>query len=249
MLFWPTTRQDSKVRFTVRPAAIGVCCKVTRHSRLVTLLQDYPASLAVYRAASAVGQGQRRECALARAAKCDQRTFEPFSPRTGSHIAGTQIGKSNCFGIGWGFGLLVGWTLCSYDTQLAPHQRDTLVGQHHSLFSPVSRSYCQARAHAAWAGKASVLHVVLVDRSWRNGPEAHPGIRSLPRCREVQSAHVRGCCLKALGKNEKWRHFGAHAQWWSPWRRKNVEKGHLAPSNLTYLLVAIDRNGFRRMKE
>ena len=56
-------------------------------------------------------------------------------------------------------------------------------------------------------------------------------------------------CLKALGKNEKWRHFCAHAQWWSPWRRKNVEKGHLAPSNLTFLIIAIDRNGFRRMKE
>ena len=50
-------------------------------------------------------------------------------------------------------------------------------------------------------------------------------------------------------KNEKWRHFCAHAQWWSPWRRKNVEKGHLAPSNLTFLIIAIDRNGFRRMKE
>ena len=31
--------------------------------------------------------------------------------------------------------------------------------------------------------------------------------------------------------------------------QKNVEKGHLAPSNLTFLLIAIDWNGFRRMKE
>ena len=54
---------------------------------------------------------------------------------------------------------------------------------------------------------------------------------------------------KLLEKNEKWRHFCAHAQWWSPWRRKNVEKGHLAPSNLTFLIIAIDTNGFRRMKE
>ena len=30
---------------------------------------------------------------------------------------------------------------------------------------------------------------------------------------------------------------------------KNVENGHLAPSNLTVLLIAIDRNGFRRMKD
>ena len=30
---------------------------------------------------------------------------------------------------------------------------------------------------------------------------------------------------------------------------KNVEKGHLAPSNLTFSLIAIDRNGFRRMEE
>ena len=28
-----------------------------------------------------------------------------------------------------------------------------------------------------------------------------------------------------------------------------VEKGHLAPSNLTFLLIAIDTNGFRRMQE
>ena len=54
---------------------------------------------------------------------------------------------------------------------------------------------------------------------------------------------------KLLEKNEKWRHFCAHVQWWPPWRRKNVEKGHLAPSNLTFLIIAIDRNGFRRMKE
>ena len=54
---------------------------------------------------------------------------------------------------------------------------------------------------------------------------------------------------KLLEKNEKWHHFCAHAQWWSPWRRKNVEKGHLALSNLTFLLIAIDTNGFRRMKE
>ena len=52
-----------------------------------------------------------------------------------------------------------------------------------------------------------------------------------------------------LEKNEKWHHFCAHAQWWSPWRRKNVEKGRLAPSNLTFLLIAIDTNSFRRMKE
>ena len=30
---------------------------------------------------------------------------------------------------------------------------------------------------------------------------------------------------------------------------QNVEKGHLAPSNLTFLIIAIDTNGFRRMKE
>ena len=54
---------------------------------------------------------------------------------------------------------------------------------------------------------------------------------------------------KLLEKNEKWHHFCAHAQWWSPWRRKNVENGHLAPWNLAFLIIAIDRNGFRRMKE
>ena len=55
--------------------------------------------------------------------------------------------------------------------------------------------------------------------------------------------------FKALGKNEKWHHFCAHAQWWSPCRRKNVEKGHLAPSNLTFLSIVKDTNGFHRMKE
>ena len=54
---------------------------------------------------------------------------------------------------------------------------------------------------------------------------------------------------KLLEKNEKWHHFCPHAQWWSPWSRKNVEKGRLALSNLTFLLIAIDTNGFRRMKE
>ena len=39
---------------------------------------------------------------------------------------------------------------------------------------------------------------------------------------------------KLLEKYEKWYRFCAHAQWWSPWRRKNVEKRHLAPSNLTF---------------
>ena len=28
-----------------------------------------------------------------------------------------------------------------------------------------------------------------------------------------------------------------------------MSKGHLAPSNLTFLLITIDTNGFRRMKE
>ena len=41
---------------------------------------------------------------------------------------------------------------------------------------------------------------------------------------------------KLLEKYEKWHHFRAHAQWSSPWRRKNVDKGHLAPSNLTFFI-------------
>ena len=56
-------------------------------------------------------------------------------------------------------------------------------------------------------------------------------------------------CLNALGKIWKMTPLFAHAQCWSPWRRKNVKNGHLAPSNLTFLLIAINRNGFRRMKE
>ena len=39
-------------------------------------------------------------------------------------------------------------------------------------------------------------------------------------------------------------HSGDHLR-----RRKNVEKGHLAPSNLTFFLIAIDTNSFRRMEE
>ena len=30
---------------------------------------------------------------------------------------------------------------------------------------------------------------------------------------------------------------------------KNVEKWHLAPSNLTFSIIAIERNGFRRLIE
>ena len=48
-------------------------------------------------------------------------------------------------------------------------------------------------------------------------------------------------CLKALGKNEKWRHFGAHAQWWSPWRRKNVE--NRAPRSVEFnFFINCDRH-------
>ena len=57
------------------------------------------------------------------------------------------------------------------------------------------------------------------------------------------------CVWKVLEKNEQWCHFCAHAQWWSPWKRKNVQKGHLALSNLTFLIIAIDKNGFRRLKD
>ena len=56
-------------------------------------------------------------------------------------------------------------------------------------------------------------------------------------------------CLKELGKIWKMTHFCAHVQYWSPWRSKNVEKRHPAPSNLTFLRITIDKNGFRRMKE
>ena len=35
----------------------------------------------------------------------------------------------------------------------------------------------------------------------------------------------------------------------SQWRRKHVEIGHLASSNLTFLRIAIDKNGFCRLKE
>ena len=34
-----------------------------------------------------------------------------------------------------------------------------------------------------------------------------------------------------------------------PLETQNVENEHLARSSLTFLLIAIDRNGFRRMKE
>ena len=34
-----------------------------------------------------------------------------------------------------------------------------------------------------------------------------------------------------------------------PLETQSVGKGHLALSNLTFLLIAIDRNGFRRMKD
>ena len=54
---------------------------------------------------------------------------------------------------------------------------------------------------------------------------------------------------KLLEKYEKWHHFCAHAQWWSPWRRKNVEKRHLAPSNLTFLRVATETVFAERKKK
>ena len=88
----------------------------------------------------------------------------------------------------------------------------------------------------------------------------------LSRCRSCHEKNLRQDPLEAIlvifgrraliffvwkrsEKYEKWHHFCAHAHWWSPWRRKNVEKEQLAPSSLTFLLIAIDRNGFCRMKE
>ena len=51
---------------------------------------------------------------------------------------------------------------------------------------------------------------------------------------------------KLLEKCEKSHHFCADAQWWSPSRRKKVEKGHLALSNWTWKKKKT--NGFRKMK-
>ena len=46
---------------------------------------------------------------------------------------------------------------------------------------------------------------------------------------------------KLLEKHENWHHFCVHAQWWWPWRRKNVEKRHFTLSKLTFLLINCDR--------
>ena len=54
---------------------------------------------------------------------------------------------------------------------------------------------------------------------------------------------------KLLEKNEKWHHCCAHARWWSPWRRKKGQKRALRSVEFYILLIAIDRNGFLRMKE
>ena len=51
-----------------------------------------------------------------------------------------------------------------------------------------------------------------------------------------------------LRKITKWHNFCVHAQWWSPWRPKNVEKVpglHLASSNLNFYRIATDNNGFK----
>ena len=55
-------------------------------------------------------------------------------------------------------------------------------------------------------------------------------------------------CSKGLENHEKWHHFYAQAQQWSPLRRKNVEKAHLASTNLTFWQIAKDKNGFRRLE-
>ena len=36
------------------------------------------------------------------------------------------------------------------------------------------------------------------------------------------------------GSNMKWHHICAHAQWWLPWILRNVEKRHLALSNIRF---------------
>ena len=52
-----------------------------------------------------------------------------------------------------------------------------------------------------------------------------------------------------LLKNLKMTPFCAHAQWWSPCGCKNVEKRHLALSNLTFSRIAVEKKGFRRTQE
>ena len=54
--------------------------------------------------------------------------------------------------------------------------------------------------------------------------------------------------LKALGKSKMTPLLCACAVVISL-ETQSVEKGHLAPSNLVFLLIAIDGNGFRRTKE
>ena len=48
-------------------------------------------------------------------------------------------------------------------------------------------------------------------------------------------------CLKALWKKKwKWHHFCAHAQWWSPWRRKKCRKK--APHSIEFnFFISCDR--------
>ena len=96
--------------------------------------------------------------------------------RKSTRYSSTKTSKDWDWALGLGGDSVFRWVerfVRTHDIQLAPHQPDTLVGSRTASFAllttPVSRSYCQARAHGAWAGKASVLHVVLVDRSWRIG--------------------------------------------------------------------------------
>ena len=101
-----------------------------------------------------------------------------------------------------------------------------------SLNSSVSATHQSCNQHVQLNFIVWQTHLDFVSCaiSIKAGPPPLEAILVIFGCRALIFFFVR----KLLEKNEKWHHFCAHAQWWSPWRRKNVEKGHLAPSNLTF---------------
>ena len=82
--------------------------------------------------------------------------------------------------------------------------------------------------------------VKMTKNSNQGGPDLRGGGGAGPLFKAILVNFGRRASIffvwKLLEKYEKWHHFCAHAQWWSPSRRKNVEKGHLGSVEFNFYI-------------
>ena len=141
------------------------------------------------------------------------------------------------------FGLHIGQQLCGINAVCETPSK-LAIGHVHSLAfwskQKNIREWCEKYQHRCfhtrWEAESITSWAISRQTLFQKFSTLHQG--RTPPLEAVLVIFGRRALIffvwKLLKKYEKWHHFCAHAQWWSPWRRKNVEKGHLAPSNLSF---------------